>query len=160
MNDQLGLTEFYEWVVRAPCESPLERHMLVALLWSDEFDSDEFTETIDKGVFGLGPHKRLGRKVILMQQAKMGPYRVDFMLLAKHDDRDEYSAIVIECDGHDYHERTKKQARRDRTRDRWFQAQGIPVFRFTGSEIWREPKRCADEAVNSFLDLTVKKWAA
>lgn len=61
----------------------------------------------------------------------------------------EYVCIV-ECDGHDFHERTKEQAIRDRARDRAFQAAGIPVFRFTGSEIYNNPFACARE-VRNFL---------
>lgn len=57
---------------------------------------------------------------------------------------------IIECDGHDYHERTKEQAMHDRARDRAFQAAGIPVFRFTGSEIYNNPFGCAGE-VKRFL---------
>lgn len=58
----------------------------------------------------------------------------------------EYVCIV-ECDGHDYHERTKEQAARDRSRDRAFQSIGIPVFRFTGSEIHEDATKCAREVV-------------
>lgn len=63
---------------------------------------------------------------------------------------DKYVCIV-ECDGHDFHERTKEQAQRDRARDRAFQAAGIPVFRFTGSEIYASPTKCARE-VKRFLN--------
>ncbi len=59
----------------------------------------------------------------------------------------EYVCIV-ECDGHEFHERTKEQAKKDRSRDRAFQAAGIPVFRFTGSEIYADPQECAREVTN------------
>lgn len=77
-------------------------------------------------------------------QAHIPPYRVDFMLAAR---KRQWAPVyvVVECDGHDFHERTKEQAVRDRSRDRAIQAKGIPVFRFTGREIWREPNRCARE---------------
>ena len=55
---------------------------------------------------------------------------------------------VIECDGHDYHEKTKEQAINDRKRDRAFQAEGIPIFRFTGTEIYNDPYSCARELKN------------
>lgn len=41
-------------------------------------------------------------------------------------------SAVIECDGHEFHERTKRQAARDRSRDRAIQAFGYRIFRFTG----------------------------
>lgn len=53
--------------------------------------------------------------------------------------------MIIECDGHDFHERTKRQAARDRRRDRAFQAAGLPILRFTGSEIYADPCECARE---------------
>jgi very-short-patch-repair endonuclease len=49
-----------------------------------------------------------------------------------------------------YHERTKEQARHDRERDRFMQTRGCRVFRFTGSELYRDPMRCALE-VDQFL---------
>lgn len=42
---------------------------------------------------------------------------------------------MVECDGHNYHERTSEQAKRDRKRDRDLTSQGFTVVRFTGSEI-------------------------
>lgn len=53
--------------------------------------------------------------------------------------------ILIECDGHDFHERTKEQARKDRSRDRRIQRRGSYVLRFTGSEIWANPAKGAEE---------------
>jgi hypothetical protein len=44
--------------------------------------------------------------------------------------------LVAEVDGHDFHERTKEQAQRDKTRDRDLQAAGFTVFRFTGREVY------------------------
>lgn len=79
-----------------------------------------------------------------------GKYRADFLLVAKYEYSEKRSLIVIECDGHDFHERTKEQAARDRQRDRDMTAAGYKVFRFTGSEIWRDAGGCAAE-VASFL---------
>ena len=71
------------------------------------------------------------------------PYRVDFGFLSRGDVG--LIRISIECDGHDFHERTKTQAMRDRTRDRALIADGIKAVRFTGSEIWRHPIECVLE---------------
>lgn len=56
--------------------------------------------------------------------------------------------ICIYCDGHEFHERTKEQAKRDRSVDRWLQANGRIVLRFTGSEIWNEAQKCAEDIIN------------
>jgi very-short-patch-repair endonuclease len=53
--------------------------------------------------------------------------------------------MVIECDGHDFHERTKEQAAADKSRDRLLQTWGYNVLRFTGSEIWKNSTRCVEQ---------------
>lgn len=63
-------------------------------------------------------------------------------------------AILVECDGHEFHEKTKEQAARDKSRDRDLQAAGFPVYRFTGSEIWRDPVACATQLVVVLQDWT------
>jgi hypothetical protein len=91
-------------------------------------------------------------------QVVLEGWRVDFLVAAamretiRPDDfadgkwvppKYEWQCLIVECDGHDFHERTKAQAKRDRSRDRKWQQQGVPVFRFTGSEIWTDPLECA-----------------
>jgi very-short-patch-repair endonuclease len=44
--------------------------------------------------------------------------------------------VVIEIDGHDFHERTKEQARSDKQRERAIVRAGTTVVRFSGSEIF------------------------
>lgn len=58
-----------------------------------------------------------------------------------------WRTLAVECDGHNFHERTKEQAARDRARDRNLQMRGIEVFRFTGSELWRDPWGCAGQVI-------------
>lgn len=76
-------------------------------------------------------------------QKQIGKYRVDFLLDGFHAHNPlRMVQVIIECDGHDYHERTKEQAQRDKERDRTLQSLGFLVFRFTGSEIWRSGGKC------------------
>ena len=70
----------------------------------------------------------------IVPQFNIGRYRIDFVVVYGIDG--SLKKVAIECDGHEFHERTKEQARRDRSRDRFLQSQNIPVFRFTGSEIF------------------------
>ena len=53
--------------------------------------------------------------------------------------------IAIECDGHDYHEKTKEQAQKDKSKDRALKKKGLPIVRFTGSEITANPDKCAQD---------------
>lgn len=86
--------------------------------------------------------------IFLLPQHPLLAYRVDFVVRVPYVDGG-YSPrlLVIECDGHDFHERTREQAQKDRLRDRAVQAAGHVIFRFTGSEIWRDPIGCAQTAM-------------
>lgn len=73
-------------------------------------------------------------------------FKVDFLLapvMREHDTR--FPNLIIECDGHDYHEKTKEQAKRDKRRDRKLQSAGYRIMRFTGSEIYSSPHKCVRE---------------
>lgn len=72
-------------------------------------------------------------------QARIGPYRVDILVEM------EGRRLVVECDGAAYHAASKEQVERDKRRDRFFAAKGIPVMRFTGAEINRCAPACATE---------------
>jgi very-short-patch-repair endonuclease len=54
---------------------------------------------------------------------------------------------VIEIDGHEFHEKTKDQAKRDRERERLLTRKGNIVIRFTGSEVYIDPVKCVKELI-------------
>jgi hypothetical protein len=56
--------------------------------------------------------------------------------------------LVMEADGHQFHERTPDQASNDRRRDRTLLRQNIPVFRFTGTDVVRGSEEYACEIVD------------
>lgn len=76
-------------------------------------------------------------EVYLFSDVPILSYRADLYL------RCEGYSLAIECDGHDYHDRTKQQAAYDRSRDRDLLKLDISTIRFTGSEIHHSPDRCA-----------------
>ena len=82
-----------------------------------------------------------------MPQEKIDQYIVDFLIVAINDKDEIVSKLIIECDGHDYHNITKEQAQKDRSRDRKLQSLGYAVLRFTGSEIYNNGIRCAGECL-------------
>lgn len=67
----------------------------------------------------------------LIHGVVIGPYKVDFT----------YGDCVIELDGHDYH-KTKEQRDSDYKRERYLQKLGYTVIRFTGTEVFLEPRKC------------------
>ena len=81
-------------------------------------------------------------------------YRPDFHLVMTQAIKIEGIQYVrsyecyIECDGHNYHERTKEQAKNDRTKDRNFMKEGLQLIRYTGSEIYNDAFSCAMEIEN------------
>jgi very-short-patch-repair endonuclease len=139
---------------RKLCESPIEELFLAAA----------FGAGIDSGcaaqIYGSpycddfeafpGDH--------IWPQANIGNYRLDF-LIVHVSAKGAKTFVAVECDGHDFHERTKEQAARDKMRDRFLTARGIKVLRFTGSEIYRCPILCWTETVNVLWDAPEAKIA-
>lgn len=94
---------------------------------------------------------------IVERQAQIDEFRVDFLISVWSEGtiiggidgpsvgQPRWRKLVVECDGHEYHERTKEQAAKDRSRDRRLTSLGFDVFRFTGSELWRDPWGCASQ---------------
>lgn len=92
------------------------------------------------------PEQDLKEGLHVFMQAKVDQYRIDFLAINVAPDGSR-SHTVIELDGHDFHERTKKQASYDKARDRHFTKKGWRVIRYTGSDVWAEAGRCAAEAL-------------
>lgn len=129
------------------CESPIEE-LMIAALYASQSLHDISLDFYAADVLPERPYYDQAAHVY--QQIQVGPYRVDILIcdatlpfeIAKP------RLMVVECDGHDFHEKTKEQARRDKQRDRFFQSRGFKVLRFTGSEIWADPEKCADEVID------------
>lgn len=79
-------------------------------------------------------------------QVDIDGWRVDYLFQVLSD-AGVTSKLIVECDGHDFHERTKEQAQRDRERDRRMQENGYTIFRFTGSELHRNAFGCARQVL-------------
>lgn len=129
------------------CGSPIERAFLAAFLMvAREHAGHVALQTGERYWRSWGNDVT---EIRVWPQAQIGDYRVDFLLTHLDKFDGAMVQIVIECDGHEFHERTKAQAARDRRRDRTLQAAGYPVHRFTGSEIYKSPVGCADEALRA-----------
>jgi very-short-patch-repair endonuclease len=85
-------------------------------------------------------------------------YRADFVI--SYPFFDHQIAIVIECDGHQFHSVTKQQAARDRRRDRALQRAGYEVFRFTGSELHADARKCASEVLDAIMEFQTAAFVA
>lgn len=89
-------------------------------------------------------------------QKQIGDYKVDFLVaLTTWTEPKFFAEVIVECDGHDFHEKTKEQASRDKERDRTLQQLGYNVFRFSGSDIWKDVMACANEVIE-FLEVKIE----
>jgi very-short-patch-repair endonuclease len=141
-NASNWLTGYLEYAcdeLRPACESPIE----VGLLYG--FIALRLTDRRFKlaGLRTSGPILTEWCAEVHLQH-EVGPYRLDFAIHIT-DGAKLSKWIAVECDGHNYHERTKEQAQRDKARDRELAQMGFHVFRFTGSEIYRNNIACVLE---------------
>lgn len=135
------------------CESPIEKLFLTQLL------HPEIGDTFDTRVEMMTPKSRLLEHCVpppfpglwVYPQIKIGAYRVDFLLV--HTWYGDMERLIVECDGHDFHERSKEQARRDKARDRYLVSAGHRLVRYTGSEIYADVASCVIEAVSILMNI-------
>lgn len=110
------------------CKSPIEQMLAVALnVYSERYPFDfECQRSIRTS---NGEH-----------------YYADFAIL-KFDDEDDYGKVVVlvECDGHEFHEKTKAQVARRNKRDYNLKADGYDILHYSGSQIYDDPFKCAKE---------------
>lgn len=145
-------------VVHSWCESEIERQFATALMfaevpafftWSDSRPYPRLKMVTAQALLEERESDQEEAFLCAPQVPIMGgKYRVDFLVCGYLFEAKQWIDLVIECDGHDFHERTKEQAARDRSRDRAMMAGGYHVMRFTGSEIYRNSDRCIAEVEN------------
>ena len=79
-------------------------------------------------------------------------FRFDFVIRPFVDDALEEEVrrkglwVVVELDGHDFHERTKSQVATRNARDRAIQRAGFQVVHYSGSEVIRNAQACVDDS--------------
>lgn len=121
-----------------PCDSPIEQQMAVGLAYLLLNDDEVFVQP---------------QEVI---RARGKDYRVDFLLTQYNilfdNDGNPYfdweTRLAIECDGWDYHS-SKEQLAYDNKRERDLLVyENLPIIRFTGSEIYKDPITCASQALH------------
>lgn len=138
------------------CESPIERLFVLAFKYAGESTYENYACPVR---FILGESDKItdGASIYWIEpQVKFDKYRIDFKITLTDDffHGTYRSSVFIECDGHDFHERTKEQAKHDRTKDRLIQKKGETIFRFTGSELWADPFKCVAEVMTALSDKT------
>ena len=93
--------------------------------------------------------------IYIVPQFKVGKYSADFLLSQVKIGPDEvYTPVIVELDGHDFHDRNKIQRSYEKRRDREFVKKGYRVLHFTGSDVVSDPFGVAFEALD-MVGLTV-----
>lgn len=95
--------------------------------------------------------------IYISPQRKIDKYRVDFLVTHRgyqpiFNDASRLvsrfeSSAVVELDGHDFHDKDKRQRSYEKRRDRDLQRAGYKVLHFTGSDMVKDPFACAREAL-------------
>lgn len=86
--------------------------------------------------------------VFIFQQFKIGSYRVDFVVAKCDINGQACDPVVVELDGHDFHDKDKKQRSYEKARDRYLVKSGYRVLHFTGSDVVADPYKVAFEVLS------------
>ena len=135
-------------------KSPIEQILFAAILHNIKINGVPLAdpETIGEYdvVFGVDVEPQL----------KIGKYRVDFKIRNIryiYDNKkqclivDESKFVLIECDSQEWHERTEKERRYEKARDRYFAKHNLKIFHYTGKEIISKPYGIAAEILYEIL---------
>lgn len=90
--------------------------------------------------------------IYVYPQHKVGKYRVDF--LVTYQSGDKLTEIIVELDGHEFHDKNKKQRAYEKARDRYLVQQGYAVFHYTGSEVVANPSLIANEVIDEITKIS------
>jgi hypothetical protein len=131
-----------------PCESPIEKLLATAIYAETAYRpyTDQPLRLLRCEDGARGPCEGADTSAVYMAfQAQINDRRVDMVLWAFGSGK--WHRLLIECDGHEFHERSPKQAEADKQYLRKCQFAGDTVFPFTGSEIVNKPTACADQVL-------------
>lgn len=124
------------------CGSPVEEMFLAALLSSDRAVNVVLLDPEGNRHF-LTDNPDYPERYLVQPQFRVGRYRCDFLITMKWN---EYqTSVVVEIDGHEFHEKTKQQVSKDKARERSIVSSGYRVLRFSGSDVFNNALPCADE---------------
>ena len=142
--DQFSQQVFCE-LLESGVQSPIEDIFYIAChVWC----ANEYIELNPSHVFNNHREIEVGSGIFIEPQKKIGKYRVDFLLSQNEIGPSEtLSPVIVELDGHDFHDKDKKQRSYEKERDRYFVKEGYRVLHFTGSDVFTDPYKVSHEAL-------------
>lgn len=154
----LAMERRYDRIPGTPIEKLFElgMHALCGLLFLDQGRARVELADFSPAEFPVDQTKLARRtNIFYWRQYPVLDWKVDF-LIGMQSDSGGACFLVVECDGHEFHERTKEQAAKDRSRDRRLQEAGYRIHRYTGSEIYRDAYKCASDSLISLMNLAIE----
>jgi very-short-patch-repair endonuclease len=135
------------------CQSPIERLVLAKLLTVGWFAESQTEWTSAYETVNAVPNVKCTGRILhaphdpafVVVQLPVMEYVVDFAFFCCGE------RLVVELDGHDFHEKTRAQAAHDKRRDRRFVAAGWKVLRYTGSEVYADVDAVVNEVDEHLL---------
>ena len=126
--------------------------MVVAYLLNDAFNTNGCKSPIEQILY-MALNLKIGcnyfdvepQKEIIAESGKK--YYADFAIYSTDEDSYYDSVLLVECDGQNFHEKTKAQIRRDNEREYDLRMSGYDILHFSGSQIYADPFKCADEII-------------
>ena len=119
-------------------ESPIEQILFSSLLYLIKINGLPHADPDEIGsyevVYGIS----------IEPQFKINKYKVDFKIefskliwsrKLKTTIANESKMVLVECDSQEWHERTEKERRYEKKRDREILKSGLKIFHYTGKEI-------------------------
>jgi very-short-patch-repair endonuclease len=145
---KIDIDQRLDWMKRRVAKD-FEREFRAAIDWNTVTSPIEqiflmewkYRRVEDKYGVSLDPQRLLA--------TSRGEFAVDFCVTSRAD---RLPLVVIEIDGHDFHEKTRQQATSDKRRERALVRAGTTVLRFSASEVYREPRACVDEVIAFIQD--------
>lgn len=138
----LILTAFREYKIT----SHIERLFYISFVCRQYLHNNTILE--DFGFVGGSGDVFYGIDII--PQFKISKYRVDFFV-SHGCGKDNPIKVIVECDGQAFHERTEKERRYEKKRDRDISNLGYKIYRFTGKEIMEDPAKIVDDVFSGLL---------
>lgn len=114
------------------CESPIEQMLSIELENLHLENSMYFNPNLE--IVGYENQREI--------ECGENKYRVDFLIPVIFY-KNIYKCYIVECDGYEFHQKTKEQVENDYIRQRNIEMEGYRIIKFTGSEIYNDAYSCA-----------------
>ena len=150
--EMVGKIESSRWSQNAYCEvlecgmgSPIEHLFYVS---THAQCLSEFVPFNPDPTFDENNNLEILHGICVTPQYKLGKYRADFLVQQFGvGPREILSPVIVELDGHAFHDRDKYQRSYEKRRDRDFLRAGFRVVHFTGSDVVSDPYAVAFEVL-------------